>query len=296
MSFTARLTVAIVGGIIIALLIAPLVAVVTALAGWHFPFPRIFDRVAMVTVVVALLSDARGLHLISLLRDGFARPAKNTGRVGRGFAVGVAMIAVLLVLAELFGSSAGAAIPAAASSTPKYLLSAIVIAIIEEGFFRALVCGGMQNDLGRGTAIALSSLIYALAHVLRSPARFFVASYQPAAGLRTIEGSVAQLSNPAAVLATVVGLFLLGVVLATAFVETRTVYFGAGLHAAVVVGAKLWPKLVVAPALLPAWVAGWGTQPLISGAAAWLLALVVLALVRPLAGASRPLEACVPAR
>ena len=289
MSFTLRLAFAIIAGIVAAIVIAPLAAIAVAQLGFQFPFPRIFDRTAMVAVAVMLIYEARELRLIPLLSAGFSHPVANAGRAARGFAVGIGMIAILLILAVMFGAT-GASLTPAAAALPKYVLSAIVIAIIEEGFFRAVVCGGMLNDFGRSAAIVISSVIYALAHVLRSPAKFFVTDYEPTAALRTIEGSIAQLSNTGAVLATVLGLFLLGVVLATAFVRTRNVYFGAGLHAAVVVGAKLWPKLILGGAALPGWVAGWGTQPLISGGAAWLLALIVLALVRPLAGSSRPLE------
>ena len=81
-------------------------------------------------------------------------------------------------------------------------------------------------------------------------------------------------------------LFLLGIVLAEAFLQTGTVYYSIGLHAGFVVGAKLWPDLTSAGVRLPAWLTGWGPQPLISGVAAWAIAPAPLALVRPLTRAN----------
>jgi CAAX protease family protein len=287
MSFTWRLTRAIIAGLIAAVIVSPFAAWAIAHAGLRFPFPRIFDRTVMVTVALAILYEARALRLAALLGAGFAAPASNLARAARGFIVALAVIAALLTVAALFGATRAGHFAHALALLPKYLLSAIVIAIIEEAFFRALLFGGMTSDFGRTAALIASSVIYALAHLVRSPAHFYVTGLDLTAGLRTLAGSTAQLSHPATALPTLAGLFLLGVVLAAAFIETGTVYFSMGLHAGFVVGVKLWPKLIAEHAALPGWLAGWGHQPLISGAAAWVLAIMVLLMLKPLAGRRR---------
>jgi hypothetical protein len=88
-------------------------------------------------------------------------------------------------------------------------------------------------------------------------------------------------------LPTFVGLFLLGIVLAEAFLRTGTVYFSIGLHAGFVVGAKMWPHMTSGGLRLPAWLGGYGPQPLISGVAAWTVAIALLVLIRPLTRGSR---------
>jgi len=75
------------------------------------------------------------------------------------------------------------------------------------------------------------------------------------------------------------GLFLLGVLLGTAFLKTGRVYFSIGLHASVIVGAKTWRKFAPGAQSAPAWLSGYGRPPLISGAAAWLITVVMLIAV-----------------
>src|SRR5260370_5029633 len=156
------------------------------------------------------------------------------------------------------------------------MLTAIAIAIIEEGFFRAFLVGGMRNDFGNTGALLASSAFYAVAHLVRSPAHFYVTRYEPAAGLVTLAHSMDQLSHPATAIPTLIGLFLLGIVLGEAFLLTGSVYFSIGLHCGFVLGAKLWPKIILNRAAIPWWLAGTGPVPLIGGAAAWAIAIVIL--------------------
>ena len=61
--FGATFTLALLSGALAAALIAPLVAYLLARTGFQFPFPRIFDRVAMATMAGALILCARRLRL-----------------------------------------------------------------------------------------------------------------------------------------------------------------------------------------------------------------------------------------
>ena len=116
----------------------------------------------------------------------------------------------------------------ALARAPKYVAGAILIALIEEGFFRAFLLGGMIEDFGRTGALVLSSVVYALAHLVRSPARFYLTGYDATAGFHNLYASLAQLTHPAAALPALVGLFLLGLALGEAFLVTGNVYFFDG--------------------------------------------------------------------
>ncbi|HKM99647.1 MAG TPA: CPBP family intramembrane glutamic endopeptidase [Candidatus Binataceae bacterium] len=284
-SFTARFLVALVVGVAVAVVVAPFVALAVAGAGYSFPFPRIFDRVVMVTLAIVIVISARSMRLFPLLRAGFADPIANLPRAGRGMVVALAVMMLLFAAGFAMGGFGHAG--HALRMLPKYVLSAIVIGIIEEAFFRALVMGGMEADFGRTGALVISAAVYSVAHLVRAPAHFYVTALDLTAGVRTLGLSFTQLASPLSALPTLFGLFLLGLALGEAFAVTGTVWFSAGLHAGFVIGAKLWPKLVVAHSALPGWLAGWGHQPLISGAAAWLAAIGVLILLRPLAGLRR---------
>ncbi|MGH7813490.1 MAG: lysostaphin resistance A-like protein [Candidatus Binataceae bacterium] len=283
MSFTARVAIAFAAGIAGAAILAPIAAAAVYHAGWRFPFPRIFDRTVMVTLFAAIGFAARGMRLGPLLTRGFKRPRENLNRALRGLAAAVAIIAVLMALAIAAGGRLGFG-AITVSSGVKYLAGAIVIGILEEGFFRAFLLGGMRDDFGRTGALIVSAVIYALAHLVRSPARFVATGYEPMAGVATLAGSFAQFRDPAAALPELAGLFILGIVLGAAFLQTGTVYFSIGLHGGLVLGVKLWPKLIRHRRAIPVWFVGAGRVPLIGGAGAWAAALIVLAMLPRLTG------------
>src|SRR5208282_4808940 len=104
MSFTARFVLVLIAGIVVAVILAPLAAVAVSAAGWRFPFPRIFDRTGMATLLIAMLFSARDLNLITLLRRGFKDPAlPSIARAIRGFVVAMCAIAILFGLALAVG-------------------------------------------------------------------------------------------------------------------------------------------------------------------------------------------------
>jgi membrane protease YdiL (CAAX protease family) len=283
--FTVRFALVLVAGIVAAIIFAPLAAVAVSAAGWHYPFPRIFDRTVMVSMLIVVLFAARDLNLVTLLSHGFKHPAApSIARAIRGFVVAMLAIAILFGLALGVGGGGVGNYGAAVALIPKYFLSAIAIAFIEEAFFRAFLLGGMRNDFGNRVALIASAAIYAVAHLVRSPARFYVTGYEPTAGLMTLAHSVDQFTAPAIAIPTLVGLFFLGIVLGEAYILTGSVYFSIGLHCGFVLGAKMWPKIVFNRAVIPWWIAGGGAIPLIGGAAAWVIAIAIFAALRPITG------------
>ncbi len=296
-SFTGRFVLVLVVGIVAAIVIAPLAAVAVSAAGWRFPFPRIFDRTVMATMLIAMLFAARDLNLASLMSRGFRHPAATSVvRALRGFAVAMIAIAILFGLALAVGGGGVGDRGAVVALIPKYFLSAIAIGFIEEAFFRAFLLGGMKSDFGTRVALIASAAIYAVAHLVRSPARFYVTGYAPAAGLLTVAHSVDQFSNPAIAIPTLIGLFLLGIVLGEAYILTGSVYFSIGLHCGFVLGAKMWPKIILNRAAIPWWIAGGGAIPLIAGATAWVIAIVILMTLRPISGEQKSSTDCAAAR
>src|ERR1700688_1653655 len=225
MSFTARFALVFAAGLAAAVVLSPLAAAAVAAAGFHLPFPRIFDRTVMGTLLIAILLSAHAFRLSERLINGFAQPGKNAPRALGGFAVAVAAIGMLVVLAVVVEGPGTGTIAALAYRAVRYLPAAILIAIIEEGFFRALLLDGMKTDFGRRGAIVASSAVYALAHLVRSPAHFYVSGLEPAAGARNVIAVLAQLADLHLMLAPLIGLFLIGLVLGEAVALTGTGYF-----------------------------------------------------------------------
>jgi len=278
--FTLRLALTLLIAAIAAALIAPLVAPIIAWTGFHFPFPRIFDRVVMVTLAVALLWESSGLGLIRRLRSGFAQPLSSLAAAGLGLVFGAVAIGGLWVLAWLVAPQSASAQSASLMITLiASIIPALAIAVIEEGFFRAFVLDGMAQDFGRSAGLVGSSAIYAAAHLVRSPARFELIGIHPLAGLQTLVASLSQLCHPIEAAPGLFGLFLLGLLLGIAFLKTGRVYLSLGIHASVIMGAKTWRKFAPGAQTAPGWLSGYGRPPLISGAAAWLITIGLLVAV-----------------
>jgi membrane protease YdiL (CAAX protease family) len=284
-SFTLRFAIALAAALAAAAILAPVAAAILAALGMRFPFPRIFDRTVMVTLLAALLIGWRAMRFGALMRAGFAAPRANLARAALGLAIALAAIATLFALARASGAGGEVTAGALAARAIRFVLPAILIGIIEEGFFRAFLLGGMRSDFGPRGALTVSSALYAVAHLVRSPKHYYLTGFHAGAGLRDLAASVAQLGHPLAAAPTLIGLFLLGMVLGEAFLLTGTVWFSLGMHAGFVLGAKTWPLIGNGGAPVPRWIAGPGPVPLIAAPAAWLIALALLWLMPRFLGA-----------
>lgn len=261
-------------------LLAPLVAYALAIAGVQVVFPRIFDRVVMVTAAAVLILRAGPLDLWELLRGGFRDLRERLPAVLAGLAAALAIIIALLALAAWVTQGPLMA-GGLAMRGLRYLTAALLIGIIEEGFFRAVLLGGLRRDFGARAALIVSSAIYALAHLVRAPQHYYLTGFHPAAGLDNLAASLARVAHPDGLLAMLFGLFLLGLVLGGAFLLTGRVYLSIGLHAGFVLGAKCWPLFAGAqPHPIPSWLAGPGPVPLLAAPAAWVASLALMGLMR----------------
>jgi membrane protease YdiL (CAAX protease family) len=276
--FATNLVLALAIGAAAAAILSPFAAWLLALGGFSFPFPRIFDRVAMATIGVALLAFAGRLRLGQLLRAGFRQPRANWRSVLIGSLAGLVVVATLSGLAIVLAHQ-GPPPTALAIRAINYLPAAFLIGVIEETFFRAILLGGLAQESDGRVALLVSSMIYASAHLLRSPRHFYLKGLHPLAGFANFLASLTQLLSPGDLIWTAFGLFLLGLVLGQAFLRTGRVYFSIGLHAGVVVGAKCWP-IVAGSAAAPQWLAGPGPVPLIAAPAGWIAALLLFGLIQ----------------
>lgn len=278
--FTLRLFLTVTVAAIAAAVVAPWVALIVLGAGFTFPFPRIFDRVVMVAAALFFWYEARPLDLARRLKQGFSKPRINWPAAATGAALGAGAMAVLWILAWFAGGAAVRPL-LTAEMIAKYLAPAIVIALIEESFFRAILLHGMAEDFGAFPALILSSGVYAFTHLIHAPAHYVLRTAHPLAGFADLGASVVRMTHVVTAAPTLFGLFLLGLLLGESFLRTGTVYFAMGLHAAVVVGVKSWRK-VVKDSLLPAWLTGYSGPPLIGGAAAWIIMAVLLVMIIPM--------------
>jgi membrane protease YdiL (CAAX protease family) len=277
--FTAIFILAILLSALAGAALAPVAAYAIAIAGPHLSFPRIFDRVFMITPAAVLIIFARPLDLWKLLDRGFRNPRERLPALFAGLGVASVITIVLLALAAWIAQGPWIA-GALATRALVYLPAALLIGVIEEGFFRAVLLGGLRRDFGVRVALIVSSAIYALAHLVRAPQHYYLTGFHPAAGFENLAASLARIAHPDGLLAMLFGLFLLGLLLGEAFLLTGRVYLSIGLHAGFVLGAKCWPVVAGAQAhAIPSWLAGPGPVPLIAAPAAWLASLALMGLM-----------------
>jgi len=242
----------------------------------------------MATLLIAMLFAARDLNLVSLVSRGFKHPlAPSIARAIRGFVVAILAIAILFGLALAVGGGGVGNHEAVIALIPKYFLSAIAIAFIEEAFFRAFLLGGMSEDFGnrvradskrRNLRRRASRAIPSALLRNRLPARGWIddarAQHRPIHQSRDRDPNA---DRPVSIRHR----------------ARRSIYphgqcvFLDRLHCGFVLGAKMWPKIILNRAAIPWWIAGGGAIPLVAGAVAWVIAIAIFSTLRAITGVQK---------
>ena len=158
------------------------------------------------------------------------------------------------------------------------LLIAGLVGCIEEIFFRGFIFQSFLRDMHTVSAVCASSLFYSLLHFFR--VKLLVSpGFQPFIGFKVIYQSFANLLiNFNTMMPTIIGIFLVGVVLSYACLRTNSLYFAIGLHTG-------WIFLIKTNILLFdhvdtnfRWL--FGDSKVVTGVLGWGLLIVTLFLVR----------------
>ena len=257
-----------------------------AMMGRSFSFARVYDRVFEVLLVAGVLTAWRRLDLGSATGIGFRRHAWAR-ELARGLAIGLAGLGVGIAVAALFGGLVPALRFSPAKTLRKALLgagAAVAIAVGEEALFRGIVLRRIRRDAGDVLAVAATALVYAAVHVIR--ARSFAAPVHAWSGVQQTSVLFAPLASGAA-LPQVVGLSLLGVLLAVARLRSGALWLPIGIHAAFVAAFRVG-RLFFEIRPTPGWLVGTGWPPLVGGVAGWIAVGVAALLLARGRGMFRP--------
>jgi membrane protease YdiL (CAAX protease family) len=198
-----------------------------------WPFHRIVSRLWQLILLLAFLLAMRRLRLRG--RDdwgyGVPRPA-FVRQFGAGLGIGVATMLPMSIAMHALGihelrPEFGAALLAAA--VLEGALVGLVVAVVEETFFRGLMYRAIERESGFAAAAWCTALVYASIH-------FFARVKIPAAevawdsGFRLLGGALANLSHPVTIIDSFVTLVLVGLLLALARRRTGAIAACIGLH------------------------------------------------------------------
>lgn len=254
----------------------------------HKPFHRYLDRSLLGLGLVAIWPLLRSLRASSWLDAGLCQPSGQWGRLARGIVLGVGSLACLAAItlaahARRFNSemSAGRYASAAAGA----VVTAVVVAMLEEILFRGAVFGALRRDGSWPAALLFSSAFFAFVHFLaRGDLNGPITAIS---GLELLPRMMQNFGNVKIVIPGFLNLTLAGIILGLAYQRTGNLYFSMGLHAGWIFCMRFY-GLVTVPA------AGgdtclWGTGKLIDSWLALPFLLLTLVLVpRLTAGGAEP--------
>jgi membrane protease YdiL (CAAX protease family) len=195
-----------------------------------YDYGRVYRRLGLLVLLVALLVGRRWLGPVTIL--GFGRDDLRVRRLVSGIAIGGLTWAVFIGFLALIGQrTLDFRVP---DGLPMLLLSsavaALAIGLFEETLVRGYLLGGLRRDWPVLAAVVASSALYAALHFMRMTVKV-QPGWDAMVGVKVLGEHVGALLR-SDVLGGFVGLTLLGVVFAGAYLWSRSIPFAAGLHAA----------------------------------------------------------------
>lgn len=247
-----------------------------------YDFGKVMRRILMLVALIVFIFFRRSLEIADLissavrLRHGFFR------QFLLGFLMAGISLLIYYSISILFGAwiihvdfnSAGTI----ASKIIKYALLGCLIAFIEEVFFRGLILQSFIEDMALPVAVCACSLIYSVLHFFKADV-YVSTGFQASVGLTTIVQFFKQFFSQFIVnLPSIVGLFLVGVVLSYAFIQTKSLYLSIGLHSGWIFMMKADGLFLVRIREMWGWL--FGGSKLVTGILVWFFLLCILVVIK----------------
>jgi len=226
------------------------------------PFRRVFDRALLIVALAGLWPMLRTLGIRSWSELGYVRTTGWWRQALTGLAIGICSLSVAGALLLAFGFRSFES----PTGRPllRFLLAGIVVAIVEETFFRGGVQGALQRATKLPVAIMVASAIYSVVHFMK-PRGAVIVDVNWLSGFDYLGQVFAHSWHAPGLAVGFVTLWLAGCILGLAFARTRALYLSMGIHAGWVFTLKTFAWLTAGASLL-------------DNALVWPVLLVVLVL------------------
>ncbi len=242
-------------------------------------FPRVVSRVLMVLTAIGLWPLMKGLRA-SWREIGVSRP--DWPNAARGALLALVSLGAFIAIASLLDgrdwrrNATGASMLQAAALAA---LAAVLVAPMEEFFFRGVIFGLLRGRRRWMLALVLSGAFFAVVHFLQTPRAAM--EVQWFSGFEVLRDMLLPARSAAGQRAAqFVNLSLCGALLAWAYQRSGNLWFSIGLHA----GWIYWLKFANALTIVPRGAhEAWGTRKVIDGWGVTLLLLATCALLPLLA-------------
>lgn len=250
-----------------------------------YNYGKIMRRIFMLTAVVLLILFRKSLDLKNLTASGLKRVKGWRKEIYMGLIIGTGSILIYGIytfyLGIQYAESDHRSTGELLTKPFTFLFAAFLTAFVEEILFRGLVFQGLMKDFSVFVSVALSSFFYAILHLFSFKVNVSVGQ-QPFAGFTTLISFFSTVViDYQSVIPYIIGLFIVGTVLALAFRQTKLLYLPIGLHAGWVFGIKFNGILLDHNRETSSWFFGAGNM--VSGICGWIFLLGVLFIVNRVA-------------
>lgn len=232
-------------GLLVFLTLALVAAAALAYPAWWLvsfvseqPIHRVMHRIAMLVAFVGLIFLFRYWKVANKESLGYGLPrAAFVRQLLLGLVCGAAIMLPLML--TLFGldvrgpkANVDWGVGALAGVIAGGLLSGLVVAFIEETFFRGALFSAVRRESGVVPAIVLPSLLYASVHFLGGRLRLPREAIEWSTGFDVLAKLLEAYATPFELVDSLLALFCVGVLLALVRLRTGSIAACIGLHAA----------------------------------------------------------------
>jgi len=234
---------------------------------YKFTFPRVYDRILQILAVVAFIVGRRWLGLTSWEALGLGQ-AERRRDFWLGLAIALGSMVVLIGLMYAFDALRFFWRYPLEKSVRKVIagtVGAVLIGTGEELLFRGVLLGGLMREMRGRYAIAWTTGIYAIVHFFRGGRQ--VGGVTLLSGFERLASAFAPLADPG-ILPALVGLIILGLILAYARLRSGGLYLPIGLHTGWVFTIRVG-RLVMDIPRRPGLLWGQRRPPIVSGVVGW---------------------------
>lgn len=234
MSFIFKFFLLLIASALLGALTAPWVNTLLLKGDWFsFPFDKVLNRCVLAWLILMLILFRKNLFTLSAEQLGISRSPGWK----KDLSYGIFFALISFVLLNVILYCVEARILYFQLFTAKYIkrvfeyaASAAFIGVFEEVFFRGFVLQGFLRFQRRWVAVISSSLFYAVTHFLH-PKNFVVeGEVSLLFSLKSLLRFLDPLMTPEKIFPYFLGLFLLGMVLAYAYLKTGRLWFSIALH------------------------------------------------------------------
>jgi membrane protease YdiL (CAAX protease family) len=201
-------------------------------------FHRYFNRMVMIFAILGIIPLGRLLGYRSWSSLGLGGPHR-WGRFWVGFISSTLCLGLLATVVGLAGFSELDPDGEVAKSLLKVSIIALVVACVEEIFFRGFLYDIARKEMSPLAAVIIISFFYSLVHFIKSPGEYRIEQVRWDTMFQLLPQYLSAVHNLDAFVFGFLNLFIAGWMLAWAFQQTGNLHLSIGLHAGWVWSLKM---------------------------------------------------------